>query len=80
MTFSDRLSSKLSTQKINLVEKDLNKVSLQYTGIRCEELDTVVRNKNTESTFSMLKQNIKKKEIHDDESKCLREGLHRLFG
>ena len=69
--FSEKLCSELTPEKINLVEKDLNKVSLKYTSIVCEEVNTVVPNKNTESTFCMLKQNRKKKEIHDDESKCV---------
>ena len=54
---SDKLSSQLSPQKINLDGKQLNKVTLQYTGIVCGEVDTVVPGKNTEATFCMLKQN-----------------------
>ena len=69
--YSDKISSKLSPEKTNLVTKELNKVSLQYTGIVCGEIDKVVPNEETESTFSILKQNVKKKEIHDDESKCV---------
>ena len=68
---SDKLSSQLSPQKINLDGKELNKVTLQYTGISCGDVDTVVPGKNTEATFCMLKQNKKSEEMHDEKSKCV---------
>ena len=65
--------SKMSTSGCGtiLLEEELKKGSSNYTGVVYHEINSVVPNKNTESIFSMLKENIRKQELHDDENKCV---------
>ena len=63
--------SNISSSGTILVEEELKKRSSKYAGVVCHEINTVVPTKNTESTFSMVKENVRRKKLHDDENICV---------
>ena len=63
--------SNMSSSGAILVEEELKKRSSKYAGVVCHEINTVVPTKNTESTFSIMKENVRRKKLYDDENICV---------